>query len=84
MEDYLAMKYYLEKNNLHYFTFSPNSEKPMKVVIYQLPQDTPVEYVCNSLEDLGCNIINVRQMIAIRIAPKDKPTWNPSLDPLLP
>jgi hypothetical protein len=33
--DYSAMKYYLEKYNLHYFTFSPHSEMPMKIVIHQ-------------------------------------------------
>jgi hypothetical protein len=38
MVDYLAMKSYLEKNNLQYFTFSPNSEKPIKAVICYLPQ----------------------------------------------
>jgi hypothetical protein len=37
MEDYSAMKSCLEKNNLHYFTFSPDSEKPMKAVIRHLP-----------------------------------------------
>jgi hypothetical protein len=38
MVDYSAMKFYLEKNNLHYFTFSPNSEKPIKAVIHHFPQ----------------------------------------------
>jgi hypothetical protein len=38
MADYLAMKSYLEKHNLHYFTFSPNSEKSVKAVIHHLPQ----------------------------------------------
>jgi hypothetical protein len=33
MADYSAMKSYLEGNNLHYFTFSLNSEKPIKVVV---------------------------------------------------
>jgi hypothetical protein len=28
MADYSAMNSYLQNNNLHYFTFSPNSEKP--------------------------------------------------------
>jgi hypothetical protein len=35
--DYLAIISYLEKNNLHYFNFSPNSEKPIKAVICHLP-----------------------------------------------
>jgi hypothetical protein len=46
MADYSTMKFYLEKNNLQYFTFSSHSEKPIKAV---------------SLEDLDLNVINVRQ-----------------------
>jgi hypothetical protein len=38
MADYSAMKSYLEGNNLHYFTFSPNSENPIKVVTVTFPQ----------------------------------------------
>jgi hypothetical protein len=64
MADYSAMKSYLEKNNLHYFTFSPNSEKPIKAVIRHLPPDTSVEDISNSPEDLGFKVINVRQMTA--------------------
>jgi hypothetical protein len=44
------MKSYLEKNNLQYFTFSPNSEKPIKAVIRHPPPDTPAEDISNSLE----------------------------------
>jgi hypothetical protein len=69
MADYLAMKDYLEKHNLHYFIFSPNSEKPIKAVICHLPPDTPVEDVSNSLEDLGFNVISVRQLTTNRRAP---------------
>jgi hypothetical protein len=43
MADYSAMKSYLEKNNLQYFTFSPNSEKPIKAVIHHLHPDMPIE-----------------------------------------
>jgi hypothetical protein len=54
------MKSYLEKHNLHYFTFSPNSEKSIEAVIRHLPPDTPAEDISNSLEDVGFNVINVR------------------------
>jgi hypothetical protein len=47
--DYSAMKSYLEKNNLHYFNFPPNSEKHMKAVNRHLPPDTPPENISNSL-----------------------------------
>jgi hypothetical protein len=72
MANYSAMKSYLEKNNVHYFTFSPNSEKPIKAVIHHIPLDTPVENISNSLEDLGFNVINMRQMTATRTAPNGK------------
>jgi hypothetical protein len=61
------MKFYMEKNNLHYFTYS-NSEKPVKAVIHHLHPDTPVEDIANSLEDLSFNV-NMRQMMATQRAP---------------
>jgi hypothetical protein len=64
MADYSAMKSYLKKNNLHYFTFSPNSKKPIKATIHHLPPDTPAEDISNSLENLGFNVTNMRQMMA--------------------
>jgi hypothetical protein len=60
MADYSAMKSYLEKNNLHHFTFSPNSKKPIKATIHHLPSDMPVEDISNDLEGLGFNVIDVR------------------------
>jgi hypothetical protein len=68
MADYSAVKSYMEKNYLHYFTFSLDSEKPMKAVIRHLPPDMPAEDISNSLEDLGFNIMKVRQMMATRTA----------------
>jgi hypothetical protein len=81
MEDYSTMKCYLEKNNLRYSTFSPNSGKPIRAVIRQLLPDTPAENISNSLEDLGFNVINVKQMIVTRTVPN---RWKPSLYSLLP
>jgi hypothetical protein len=40
MAGYSVMKFYLEKNNLHYFTFSPNPEKSVKAAIPHLSPDT--------------------------------------------
>jgi hypothetical protein len=68
MADYLAMKSYLEKHNLHYFTFFSNSEKPIEAVIRHLPPDTPTESISNSLENLGFNVIRVRQLTTNRRA----------------
>jgi hypothetical protein len=69
MADYSAMKSYLEKNNLQYFIFSPNSEKPIKAIIHHLPPDTPAEDISNSLENLSLKVINVRQLTTNRRAP---------------
>jgi hypothetical protein len=60
MADYSAMKTYLEKSNLHYITFSPNSEKPVKAIICHLPPDMPMEDISSSLENLGFSGINVK------------------------
>jgi hypothetical protein len=77
---YSAIESYLEKNN-NYFTSSSNSEKPAKAVICHLPPDTPAEDISSGLEDLGFNVINMRQMTT-RTA--SNPTWHPSLYSLLP
>jgi hypothetical protein len=69
MAEYSAMKSYLEKNNLHYFIFSPNSEKLIKAVVHHLPSDTLAEDISRSLKDFGFNVINMRQMTATGTAP---------------
>jgi hypothetical protein len=73
MADYSAMKSYLNKNNLQYFTFSQNSEKPIEALICHLPPDMPAEDISNSLEDLGVKVINVRQLTTNRRAPNGQP-----------
>jgi hypothetical protein len=61
--DSSAMKSYVEKSNLHYFTFSPNSEKPIEAVICHLLPDTSAEVISNNPEDLGFKVISGRQMV---------------------
>jgi hypothetical protein len=63
MADYSAMKSYLEKNNLHYFTFSPNSEKSVKAIIHLAP-DMRVEEISNNLEGICFDVFNMRYMTA--------------------
>jgi hypothetical protein len=53
------MKSYLEKNNLHYFTFYPNSKKPISAVIRHIPPGMPAEDIFSTLEKLGFNVINM-------------------------
>jgi hypothetical protein len=76
MDDYSAMKFYLKQKNLHYFTSYPKSEKLIKAIIHHLPLDMTVEDISNGLEDLGFNIINVRQTRDTQTAPKES-MWNP-------
>jgi hypothetical protein len=63
------MEFYLVKNNLHYFTFFLNSEKPTKAVIRYLSPNTPAQVISSSLEGLGFNVINVRKLMTTRTAP---------------
>jgi hypothetical protein len=70
MADYSAIKSSPEKNDLHCFTFFPNSEKPTNAVIRHIPPATPAEDISNSPDEVGVNAINVRQMAANRSAPK--------------
>jgi hypothetical protein len=62
------MKSYPEENNLHYLTFPPNSEKPMKEAVLHLPPDKPAEFISSSLEDLRFSVTNARQ-VATQTAP---------------
>jgi hypothetical protein len=68
MEDFSAMKSYMEKHNLYYFIFSPNSETYIKAIIRHLPPDRPAEVISNILEELVFNVFNLRQMMANRRA----------------
>jgi hypothetical protein len=49
MAAYSAMKSYLEKNNLHYFTFSLDIKKPITAIIRHFPPDKPAEDISSSL-----------------------------------
>jgi hypothetical protein len=73
MEDYSAMKPYLEKNNLHYIYLLPKLRKAHAGNNSSLRQDTPAEDISNSLDNLGFNVINARQMTATRTAPNGQP-----------
>jgi hypothetical protein len=48
---YAAVTWNLTKNNLHCFTFSLHSEKPIKAVTGHLPPDAPEEDNSNGRED---------------------------------
>jgi hypothetical protein len=82
MPDYSGMKFYLKKNNLHCFIFSPNSEKPIKAVIHHLPSDTPAEDISNNPQDVGFNFIILRQLTTNRRTP-NRQTYVETLPPIL-
>lgn len=73
----------MDKNNLHYFTFFPNSEKPIKAVIHYFP-DMPAENISNSFEGLGICVISVRQVTATQRAPNEQIHMDSSHFSLLP
>lgn len=66
MADYYSIRTQFDKNKLSYFTFHPKGNKPIKFLIRHLPTDTPAEGICNGLQDLGFNVLSVKQMTAFR------------------
>jgi hypothetical protein len=40
MANFMAFKSYFDKEKLHYLSFHPKLEKPIKAVIFHLPKDT--------------------------------------------
>jgi hypothetical protein len=71
MTDVSAIKAYIERNSIPYYTFFPKSEKPIKAVIRHLPQNTPAEDMSDGLESLGYDVIRVKQMITTRRSPPE-------------
>jgi hypothetical protein len=64
MVDYLAIKKHLEEKKICFYTFFPKSMKPIKVVIRQLPGNTPAEDIAKELQGIGFDIISLRQLIS--------------------
>jgi hypothetical protein len=68
--DYSAIRAYFDSNHLHYYTFQPKSENPIKAVIRQLPGDNPAEDISNGLQDLAFSNLSVKQITANRPSPE--------------
>jgi hypothetical protein len=66
MSDFSAIKAFFQKENLSSYTFHPKSLKPIKAVIRHLPSLTPAEEIYEALEELGFDIISVKQMTSSR------------------
>jgi hypothetical protein len=73
MVDFLGVKSYLENHNLAFFTFFPESEKPIKAVIRHLPTNTPAEDICDRMVSLGFDVVSVKQMTATRRSSPEEP-----------
>jgi hypothetical protein len=74
MAYFSAIKAYLEKNNVFYYTFFPKSEKPIKAVIRHLPQNTPAEDISDRLLSLGFDVISAKQMATTRRSNTEGPS----------
>jgi hypothetical protein len=70
MAEYSALKRQFNARNVPYYTFHPKSLKPVKVVIRQLPEDTPAKDSTNELVALSYSVISDRQMTATRPQPQ--------------
>jgi hypothetical protein len=62
MTDFSAIRSHLESKSLHYYTFHPKSQKPIKAVIQHLPLNTTAEDISDGLVTLGFDVISVKQM----------------------
>jgi hypothetical protein len=62
MADYRLIQTSLANKGYPYFTFYTKAEKPIKAVVRHLPTNTSSEYITVALQELGYEIISVRQM----------------------
>jgi hypothetical protein len=70
--DFTATRSHFGSHNLPYFTFYPKSQKPVKVVIRQLPVSTPAEDISEGLVDLGFDVISVKQISTTCRSPAER------------
>jgi hypothetical protein len=66
MADFSTIKSFLQKENLHFFTFHPKSLKAIKAVTSHLPSVIPAEEIYEALTDLGFDVMSVKQMTLSR------------------
>jgi hypothetical protein len=68
---------FFQKENLSFYTLHPKGLKPIKAVIRHLPSLTPDEEIYEALQELGFDIISVKQMTSSRRPPTESGT-NPT------
>jgi hypothetical protein len=78
--DYLAIKKNLEDKKIHSYIFHPKPLKPIKAVIRHLPGNTAAEDIAKELQELGFDVISVRQLTSRKPqAPSNLPLFLVSL-----
>jgi hypothetical protein len=65
MEDFSAIRFHFESNNLPHFTFSLKSQKSIKAVTRHLPFSTPAEDISGGMVNLGSDVISVNYNLSI-------------------
>jgi hypothetical protein len=66
MTDYKATQNFLTQKGLPFFTFYSKGDKPVKAVIRHLPNNISSEDITLALQELGCEVISVKQPLSGR------------------
>jgi hypothetical protein len=74
MADYKTVQNLLSQKGLPFFTFYTRGDKPVKAVIRHLPINTSSEDITVVLQELGYEVISVKQMTAKRPSPEGEVT----------
>jgi hypothetical protein len=72
MMDFQAVKLHFESNNLSFYSFL-KSDKPIKALIRQLPNNTPAEDIAEGLGYIGFDVVSVGQLSTSRRSPERTP-----------
>jgi hypothetical protein len=72
--DYKTIQNLLGQKGLPFFTFCTKGDKPVKAVIMHLPNNTSCEDIRVALQELGYEVISVKQMTAKRPSPEGEVT----------
>jgi hypothetical protein len=72
MTDFSAIKSFFLSKKFSFYTF-PKSQKPIKVIIWHLPPNTPAEEIYEVLVKLGFDTISFKQMTTTCLSPSQDP-----------
>jgi hypothetical protein len=70
MSDYKTIQNLLSQKGLPFFTFCTKGNKSVNAVIRHLPNNTSSEDITVALQELGCEVISVKQMMAKHPSPE--------------